>query len=224
MRNRTYYILFLITTLVHSAKGQVTLDLQSKSHFVLQVNGHVINQYPCGRLVFDAVLTDGKYLLKTSLIGGEAFEQQLTLKDGFKIDYQLGKDKKDKWKWMLIGETAISMDTTAINQIPSLESIYAGDRKCDLPAKEEEVEKWISDLKEVHRAEERLNRLKSSIDGSCLQVQSVIQLLAQLELEDDQLSLLGTCVDKIYDWDERQKIVEVFITERAQGKASQLLK
>jgi hypothetical protein len=224
MGSRKFFILFLSTILVRAAIGQVTLDLQSKSHFVLQVNGHVINQHPCERLVFDAVLTDGKCLLKTSLIGGEAFEQQLTLKNGFKIDYQLGKDKKDKWKWMLIGETAISIDTTNINQIPSLESIYAGDRKCDLPVKEEEVEKWISDLKEVHRAEERLNRLKMSTNGRCLQVESVIQLLAQLELEDDQLSLLAACVSKIYDWDERKKIVEVFITERAQSKASQLLK
>lgn len=207
----------------HFSFGQITLDFQSRSHFNLQVNGHVINQYPCERLVFDAVLSDGKCMLKTTLMGGESFDQNLAVKDGFKLDYQLGKDKKDKWKWMLVGETIIQLDTASINQIPSLGPIYAGSRKCNTPVPSEQMEKWIEELKDVHRTEERLSKLKNSTMNSCLQVEQVVLLLSQIELEDDKLTLLNFWVDKIYDWDERHQIVKVFITERSQNKAALLL-
>jgi hypothetical protein len=223
MRKRIFLCGLMLVFVFHFSFGQITLDFQSRSHFNLQVNGHLINQYPCERLVFDAVLTDGKCNLKTTLASGEIFEQNLSVKDGFKLDYQLGKDKKDKWKWMLMGETIIQLDTAAINQIPSLGPVYAGSRKCNAPVPSEQMEKWIEELKDIHRTEERLSKLKNATANSCLQVEQVLVLLSQIELEDDRLSLLNFWVDKIYDWDERQQIVKAFITERAQNKAALLL-
>lgn len=203
--------------------AQLTMDLQARQPFYLEVNGHVINAHPCERLVFDVVSKDNKCLLKTKLLNGDLFEQNITVKQGFRLEYQLGKDKKDNWKWSIMGESPMVLDTAALNSIPSLGAIYAGVRKCDSPMNEDDFEDLKGNCQATHKSEERMQSITQGMSAFCVTVEQVKQLLNLFELEDEKLELLSSIRDKIYNWDERSQLESSFFTERSQVKAKAIL-
>ena len=203
--------------------GQMTLDFQSKQPFLMEVNGHVINAYPCERVVFDVMLEELKCDVKTTLIQGGNFNQSFPVKQGFKIEYQLGKDKKEKWKWTLLGESMVPLDTTNLNNIPSLVEVFEAHGKCIAPMKPADFNALKDDCLVYHRSEDRFRLIVSRTSEICCSVEQVTQLLSMVELEDEKLELLVELVDKIYNWGERKSLIDAFFTERGQQRAALLL-
>lgn len=203
--------------------AQLAFDFHASQPFQMQVNQHDINVYPCERLVFNVNAAEPKFVVSTRLLEGAQFEQVISPKTGFKQEFQLGKDKKNNWKWMLIGESEIKLDTSSINTIPSLGMIYTGERRCNSPMRTSDFELMLSECSTIHKSEARLSFIFKETQEVCCSVQQIMDILSLVELEDDKLEVLTELIGRIYDWDERQRIVDSFFTERAQNKVRQLL-
>lgn len=217
-------VIFLFWFLVgYIANAQLAFDFQASQPFLLQVNKNDINVYPCERIVFDVSTSELKCILSTRLLEGAQFEQTINAKPGFKQEFQLGKDKKNHWKWMLVGESEMKLDTAVLNAIPSLGVIYSGERRCNTPMKTTDFESMLSECRAIHKSDARLDFIFEKTREICCSVQQIIEILSMLELEDDKMEVLIELIERVYNWDERQLIVDAFFTERAQSKARLLL-
>ncbi len=221
MMRRVIFLFWL--SVGYIANAQLTFDFQASQPFLLQVNKNDINVYPCERIVFDVSTSELKCILSTRLLEGAQFEQTITAKAGFKQEFQLGKDKKNNWKWMLVGESEMKLDTALLNAIPSLGVIYSGERRCNTPMETTDFEFMLSECRTIHKSEARLSFIFNKTREVCCSVQQIMDILSLVELEDDKLEVLTELIGRIYDWDERQRIVDSFFTERAQNKVRQLL-
>ena len=220
------YRIFLLSCMVglftYGTAAQMRIDFQGPVTFVLKINGHGVNQFPCHRIGFDWETKDKKFQLVTLLSNGDSLTQALNYKSGYHQQYEL-QQIKNVWKWQLSGENTWLLDTTQYAEIVTLDPIYSGSKLCDAPMGEEQWSVFSGEVQSNLLSAQKLQTISMLSAGSCCSVEQWTKLMNQFELEDDKLAFLNAIKTRIYDWDNRMILADSFLVERNRNKALQLL-
>lgn len=209
--------LFLIS---YGPQAQTLWEFNDEKPFVLKVNGHTINSYPCSILAFE--LNEKKCTVQTKMDNTEEWSQVLTPKMSTQQRFQLNT-VKGVVKWVLVEESPWTGQGYSENSNTGLAEMYRGSVGCEGPmgpaSWEEYKSKWNTqpfDLKKIEW-------FNLHVDNTCFTAEQVSELLKQLELEDDKLWLMQKVKGHVFNWDHRSSWLETLHTERSQSKAKLIL-
>jgi hypothetical protein len=215
MRRILFFILSFI--LIISARAQVKYDFHSNEPFRLKINGHWINQLPCERLVFQWRTQEKKCTIVTYMSEDDSLVQSVLVKPGYQQSFEWQK-VKDLQKWVLGSESIIS-NMPILDEIPVLDEVYQGNSKCAEPMSDAQFEQFLSSVMDSPMTAQRIKNVNFLSGGICCTVEQCVILMSNFELEDDKLEVLRSLESHIFDWDNKQNLVNSFFTERAKNKA-----
>lgn len=219
---RVGLLLFWLLMFSDFYSAQMRVDFNGQQSFVLKVNGFKVNEIPCHRIGFDWETKEKKFQVVTIFNQGDSMVQSLNYKSGYHQQFQL-QSIKNIWKWQLSGENTWSPDSVTQGEIVTLDVQYQGTKNCDLPMDDAQWEVFYSEVKSNVLATQRMNTISMLSKGTCCTVEQWSKIVNLFELEDDKLQLLGIIKSRIFDWDHRMQLLDLFLIERYRNKAQQLL-
>jgi hypothetical protein len=220
---RTLFLSLVLMVSVASGIAQVKYDFQSSKSFRLKVNGHWINAIPCQRLVFEWKTSDKKSQIVTYFSEFDSLSQSILVKNGMEQSFQLQKVKELN-KWVLQEESPWTPTPEEESSIPSLDNQYSGDSHCNDPMSKDQFEQFLQSVLASPLTAQKIKTIGFLSGGVCCTVEQCVLVMNQFELEDDKLEVLKLLVPRLYDWDNRDQLKTVFLTERAQTKADLIIR
>lgn len=205
-----------------SGIAQVKYDFQSTRSFKLKVNGHWVNVIPCQRLVFEWKTAEKKSQVVTYFSEFDSLSQSIIVKNGMEQAFQMQKVKEQN-KWVLSGESPWTPSPEEEASMPSLDNVYSGDRHCQDPMSKDQFEQFVQSVSASPLTHQKLKTISFLAEGICCTVEQCVQVMNLFELEDDKLEALRTLAPRVFDWDNKIQLTQVFFTERAQVKAQAIV-
>ncbi len=205
-----------------SARTQVKYDFHSNLPFRLKINGHWINQLPCERLVFEWRTQEKKCSIVTYLSEDDSLVQSVVVKQGYQQSFEWQK-VKDVKRWVLGSESPYTPDVAVVDEIPLLDEVYQGNSKCAAPMSDAQFEQFLSSIMDSPMTAQRIKNVNFLSGGVCCTIEQCLILMSNFELEDDKLEVLSILAPHVFDWDNKQDLINSFFTERAKNKAALII-
>jgi Domain of unknown function (DUF4476) len=213
-----------------SAQSRLNIKSSDTLDFVLSIGGNDLNIVPCLNIGFNH-----NYAGKTNVTARfpnctqQPVTAVLNLAKNSSAFYEL-LFVKGTLKFVLTSESSLEPSTKLIREtqtIPLAQSdpataglavdtsqaieINAG---CSTAITEQEYIQLKTELKAIHFESRKLDLMTQFCSAHCLRVEQMRYLLSQLEMEDNKISLLRTCIANIYDISRISQFEDDFFLEK----------
>lgn len=228
-------LLLILAMVIHcgstSAQARLTVEAPDTLAFRMKLDGQPINQALVSSLTLPSVAS-GKREIKLEFANETTFNQIIPLKD--RIHYTFGfRPVKGAFRLQILSEVAYQPSSptglaSAISETENeeetviIESIpEAGG--CTDPISEWEFGSLKKEISTTTFDAKRFEKMRGFVVLSCVRVEQLRYMLAQLETEDHKLKLLQSAMGHVYDPSRLPSVLEEFFLEKNKEKAAMIL-
>lgn len=222
-------LVLLFTPTMLAGQVRLTISAPDSLAFTLRINGEQVNTLALASCTVPG-LSAGKLLVQLSFANGTTHEQSLTLKDRVHTSYAL-VESRDSWRLSISSEvaytpaqaTGLIATAAAPSSDPAAKDVEIIEAGCPQPCSPEDFETLKRELGNTMFEMKKLEKMRSFAMLTCMRVDQLRYMLAQLEVEDSKLKLIEASKSNVYDTSRLELVLNDFFLEKNRERARTLL-